>query len=138
MNETPIHAGYHPKWYYRRVSTYWWLWQAAYLKFILRELSSVPVAYFVVLALLALRALAKGPEAYAAFQAWLQTPLAIVLNVTTFLFVLFHAITWFNLAPRAVVVRAHGKRVPDSLIAGSNYVAWLVVSVVAAWLILRG
>ena len=137
MNETPINTVLRPKWYYRRVSTYWWLWQPAYLKFILRELSSVPVAYFVVLILLALRALKQGPEAYAAFQAWLQTPLAIVLNVISFCFVLFHAITWFNLAPRALVVRVHGKRMPDSLIVGPNYVAWLVVSVVVAWLILR-
>jgi fumarate reductase subunit C len=137
MNDTPIHTAYRPKWYYRRVSTYWWLWQPAYLKFILRELSSVPVAYFVVLILLALRALKQGPEAYAAFQAWLQTPLAIVLNVISFCFVLFHAITWFNLAPRALVVRVQGKRMPDSLIVGPNYVAWLVVSVVVAWLILR-
>jgi hypothetical protein len=28
--------------------------------------------------------------------------------------------------------------VPDLLIAGSNYFAWLVVSVAVAWLILRG
>jgi hypothetical protein len=27
---------------------------------------------------------------------------------------------------------------PDQWVSGSNYVAWLVVSVVAAWLVLRG
>lgn len=138
MKETSSYTAYHPKWYHQRVSTYWWLWQPAYLKFILRELSSVPVAYFVVLILLQLRALTQGPDAYAAFQACLQTPVAIVLNVISFFFVLFHTITWFNLAPRAIVVRVRGKRMPDRLIAGSNYVAWLVVSVVVAWLILRG
>jgi fumarate reductase subunit C len=136
MKETPVYTASHPKWYRQRVSTYWWLWQLSYLKFILRELSSVAVAYFVVLTLLQLRALTHGPQAYTAFQAWLQTPVAIVLNVISFFFVLFHTITWFNLAPRALVVRVSGKRVPDLLIAGPNYVAWLVVSVVVAWLIL--
>jgi fumarate reductase subunit C len=136
MKETPIYTASHPKWYHQRMSTYWWLWQPAYLKFILRELSSVAVAYFVVLILLQLRALHRGPEAYAAFQAWLQTPLAVVLSVVSFCFVLFHTITWFNLAPRALVVRLRGQRVPDLWIAGSNYAAWLVVSVVVAWLIL--
>ncbi len=91
-----------------------------------------------VLLLLQLRALSHGPEAYAAFQAWLKTPHIIALNSVSLLFVLFHTITWFNLAPRAMVVRVRGKRVPDLLIAGSNYVAWLVVSVAVAWLILRG
>jgi fumarate reductase subunit C len=138
MNEIPASTAYHPRWYRPRVSTYWWLWQWGYLKFILRELSSVFVAYFVVLLLLLLRALSHGPEAYAAFQQWLKTPHIIALNGISLLFVLFHTITWFNLAPRAMAVRVLGKRLPDILIAGSNYVAWLVVSVVMAWLILKG
>ena len=127
-----------PRWYRKRVSTYWWLWQPSYLKFIVRELSSVPVAYVVVLILLQLRALGQGPEAYAAFQEWLRTPLAITLNGISFCFVLFHTITWFNLAPRAMVVRIQGQRLPDFFIAGANYIAWLVVSVVVAWFVLRG
>jgi fumarate reductase subunit C len=138
MNHIPVHTAYHPRWYRPRVSTYWWLWRWAYLKFILRELSSVFVAYFVVLMLLLLRALSHGPEAYVAFQEWLKTPHIIALNGVSLVFVLFHAVTWFNLAPRAMVVRLRGERVPDLLIAGSNYVAWLVVSVAVAWLILRG
>lgn len=138
MKGTSAPTAYYPRWYRKRVSTYWWLWQPSYLKFILRELSSVPVAYFVVLILFQLRALSQGPEAYAAFQEWLTTPLAIALNGISFCFVLFHTITWFNLAPRAMVVRIRGQRMPDLLIAGSNYVAWLVVSVVVAWFILRG
>ena len=138
MKGTPTYTASYPRWYRKRVSTYWWLWQPSYLKFILRELSSVPVAYVVVLILLQLRALSQGPEAYAVFQEWLRTPLAIALNSISFCFVLFHTITWFNLAPRAMVVRVRGRRLPDLLIAGSNYVAWLVVSVVVAWFILRG
>ena len=138
MKETPAYTEYHPKWYRTRVSTYWWGRNWAYLKFILRELSSVFAAYFVVLILLQLRALSHGPEAYAAFQEWLKAPHVIALNGVSLLFVLFHTVTWFNLAPRAMVVRVRGKRVPDLLIAGSNYVVWLVVSVAVAWLILRG
>jgi fumarate reductase subunit C len=138
MTEISASSVTHPRWYRPRVSTYWWLWRWAYLKFILRELSSVGVAYFVVLLLLQLRALSHGPEAYVAFQQWLKTPHMIALNGISLLFVLFHTMTWFNLAPRAMVVRVHGRRVPDLLIAGTNYAAWLVVSVAVAWLVLRG
>jgi fumarate reductase subunit C len=138
MSPIPVSTAYHPRWYRQRVSTYWWLWRWPYLKFILRELSSVFVAYFVVFILLQLRALSHGPEAYATFQEWLKTPRVIALHGVSLLFVLLHTITWFNLAPRAMVVRLRGKRVPDLLIAGSNYVAWVVVSVAVAWLILRG
>jgi fumarate reductase subunit C len=138
MNEIPAYTAYHPRWHRPRVSTYWWLWRWAYLKFILRELSSVAVAYFVVLLLLQLHALSLGPESYAAFQQWLRSPSMIALNGIGLLFVLFHTITWFNLAPRAMAVRVRGKRVPDLLIAAPNYIAWLAVSVAVAWLILRG
>ena len=138
MKAMPASPTSHPRWYHQRVSTYWWLWRPAYLKFILRELSSVPVAYVVVLILLQLRALHHGPDAYAAFQAWLRTPWVVVLNVLSLCFVLLHTMTWFNLAPRALVVRVRGQRLSDALIIRANYAAWLVVSVVVAWCILRG
>ena len=138
MNDIPAYTAYQPRWYHPHVSTYWWLWRWPYLKFILRELSSVFVAYFVVLLLLQLRALSHGPEAYAAFLQWLKAPHIIALNGISLLFVLFHTITWFTLTPRVMALRVLGRRLPDFLIAGSNYAAWLVVSVVVAWLILRG
>jgi fumarate reductase subunit C len=138
MNSTPVYSGYLLRWYRPRVSTYWWLWRWPYLKFILRELSSVFVAYFVVLTLLQLYAVRQGPEAYAAYQAWLKTPWVLALNAVSLFFVGFHTVTWFNLAPRAIVVRMRGKRMPDRLVAGSNYVAWLIVSIVVTWLVLRG
>ena len=128
---------YHPRWYRTRVSTYWWLWKWYYLKFVLRELSSIFVAYYVVITLLQIHSLSRGPEAYARFEERMRNPLMIALSAISFFFVLFHTITWFNLAPRAMVARLGGKRVPDILIAGSNYVAWLVISAALAWFILR-
>jgi fumarate reductase subunit C len=137
IKAAPVYSEFHPRWYRARVSVYWWLGQWQYLKFILRELSSVFVACFVVVTLFQIRALRNGPEAYARFQHWLQTPTAIALNTISFLFVVFHTITWFNLAPRAMAVRLRGKRLPDSLVAAPNYAAWLILSVAVGWLILR-
>ena len=138
MKPTPAYTLYHPKWYRRPVSTYWWSRQRSHFKFILRELSSIFVAYFVVLTLLYLRALGRGPASYAAFEEWLSRPLVIALNGVSLLFVLLHTITWFNLTPRALPVRVRGKRVADWLIAAPNYVAWLVISAGIAWLVLGG
>jgi len=128
---------FHPRWYRARVSTYWWLKSRSNLKFILRELSSVFVAWFVIMLMLQIRALSQGPEAYQEFQEWLQTPMLIALNGITLSFVLFHAITWFNLAPKAMVVRLRGRRVPDLVITGSNYLLWFMASAGVAWLLLR-
>ncbi len=135
---TPAYTLNHPRWYRKRVSTYWWLQRWEYLRFVLREVSSVFVAFFVVTTLVQLYALSRGPEAYADFQTALKNPFVIALNVVSFFFVVLHSITWFSLSARAMVVRIGGKRVPGALISGSNYAAWLVVSAVIAWFLLRG
>jgi len=134
---TPQYTEFHPRWYRPRVSVYWWLHQRQYLTFILREISSVFVALVVVMTLFLLSALKNGPEAYARFQQWMQSPLVIALSIISLFFVIFHSITWFNLTPSAMPVRLAGKRVPGFLIAAPSYVAWIVISVIVAWLVLQ-
>ncbi len=134
----PMYTEYHPRWYRPRVSVYWWLGQWRYLKFILRELSSVFVALVVIMTLLQLRALRNGPEAYARLQSWFKSPAVIAVSVISLLFVVFHTITWFNLTPRAMPVRLKGKRVPEWLVAAPNYAVWVVTSLAVAFLVLRG
>lgn len=138
MSDLSHYTPYHPRWYRRRMSVWWWLKNRAYSKFVLRELTSVFVAFFAMLLLWQLRALAQGPDAYAQFLARLKAPLFLTVNTVAFLFVLFHTITWFNLTPTAMVVRVRGKRVPDKIVAGSNYVVWVLVSAVVAWIFTRG
>ena len=137
MSAEAHYTPYHPKWYRRRVSVWWWLQNRSYTTFVLRELTSISVACFAVLSLWQLRTLVQGPEAYAHFLARLRTPLFLVLNSMAFLFVLFHTVTWFNLAPKAIVVRLQGRRVPDWVVAGLNYLACVLLSGAVVW-ILRG
>ncbi|KRT68283.1 MAG: fumarate reductase subunit D [candidate division NC10 bacterium CSP1-5] len=77
----------------------------SYALFILRELTSVFVGLFAVGLLWHLRVLMEGPEAYAYFLAQLRRPIFVALNSVVLLFILFHTISWFNLAPKAMVVR---------------------------------
>ena len=132
------YTSYHPRWYRRRMSVWWWLKKRAYAKFVLREMTSVFVAVFALIYLWQLRALAEGPDQYAQFTARLKTPLFLVVDGVALVFVLYHTITWFNLTPTAMVVRVRGKRVPDKIVAGSNYVVWVVLSGIVAWILTRG
>jgi len=129
---------YHPRWYRRRVSVWWWLQSRSYTGFVLRELTSVFVALFALVLLWQIRALAHGPEAYTRFLGRLRSPLFVAFHAVALLFVLFHSFTWFNLAPKAMVVRLKGKRVPDLVVAGANYAAWVILSAAVAALLLRG
>jgi fumarate reductase subunit C len=138
MNNAAGYTPHHPRWLRPRISTYWWLGRPSYLAFILRELSSVFIAWFVVYLLLLVRAVARGAPAYQEFLSWSADPIVLLLNLVTFLFAVFHAITWFNLAPQAMVVRMGSTRVPGVIIAASNYLAWAAASALLAWLLLRG
>lgn len=136
MSHLPRYRKYHPKRYHKRVPIFWWVHKWVHMRFILRELTSVCVAFYCIVLLIHVRSLALGPEAYAAFQAWLASPLAVALHAVAFVMVLFHSVTWFNLAPKAMVVRVGERRLPGWLIAGANFGAWGVVSVVLAWILL--
>jgi fumarate reductase subunit C len=136
MAETPTHTEYHPRWLRRRVSTYWWLGSWSYFQFVLREVSCLFVAWFVLYLLMLFRSVLQGEEAYQAFLAWSARPGILALNVVSFLFLVYHAYTFFDAAPRAMVVHVGKTRVPASLIAAGHYAAWAAASAVVFWLLL--
>jgi len=135
MNEA--YRRHHPKWFRARIPIFWWLRQLAYTRFIVRELTSLAVAYAALLVLAEVYALGAGPRAFDRFSAWLGSPFAIVLHGLLLLALLFHSVTWIHLAPRALVVRLAGRRVPDLLVLLGHYVMWLTATGLLAWVLLR-
>ena len=114
----------------------WWLKKPTYFLFIVREMTSVFVAGYVVF-LLFLVARAADESSFAAFYEGLKSPSSVALHLAALLMVLFHSVTWINLTPKVMVVFRGEQRVSPVLIAGVNYAAWLVVSALVAWLALR-
>ena len=127
---------FHPRWYRPRMPVFWWVSRRSYFIFVLRELSSVFVAWSVVFLLLLVSAVGQGGKQYQQFLRLSSNPWMLALNVITLAFLVFHAITWFNLAPQAMVIRLRGERVPRSWIAGAHFAGWAVLSALVAWLIL--
>ncbi len=105
--------------------------------FIIRELTSLFVGFYCLLLLVILYKLGQGEEAYNGMLAFLRSGPVVALHFVTLIFTVYHSITWFNLTPKAIVIPNGEKRVPDVLIAGSNYVAWVVFSVILYWVIVR-
>jgi fumarate reductase subunit C len=136
MSQNAVYTPYHPRWQRTRVSTYWWLGRWSYFLFILRELSSIFVAWFVIYLLALVVAVSKSDVAYREFLDWSRNPVVLSLNIVSLLFIVLHAVTWFNLAPQAMVVHVGGKRLPGSLITASNYAGLVVVSIVILGLLL--
>ena len=126
------------KLYRRPMSFWWWLERRAYFNFVVRELTCLFVGAFAILTLLQIRAVGEGPEAYAAFAAMLGSPAFIAFSVLAFLAALYHTVTWFPAVQTTIVLRVGERRVPGRVITGAHLAGWLVVSVVVAYIVLRG
>jgi fumarate reductase subunit C len=137
MNRSHVYTDYHPRWLRRPVSTYWWLEKPAYFAFILRESSCVFVSWFVVYLLLLIAAVSDGPTSYTRFIEWSSTPWVLTLNIVSLAFMIYHAITFFVAAPRAMVVHIGRRRVPEQMVLAGHYLAWAAASAVVSWLLLR-
>jgi len=122
--------------YQPKVSRLWWLRRRSYTLFVLRELSSLFVGWFVVFLLLLIRAVGQGEADYQRFLDWAANPLVVLLNLIALGFVTLHAVTWFNLAPQAMAVRVGDRPLPGRVIVAANYVAWIIVSAIIAWIVL--
>ena len=94
----------------------------------LREVSSVFIALFMVIYILGIYRFTQGKESYESYVATLQTPALQVLFVVIFLFSLYHSVTWFQAAGKIMVVRLGGRTMPPLLVVVANCVAWLLVS----------
>ena len=124
--------------YRPRTDLLWWVRRRSYVLFVLRELSSVFVAWFVVYLVLLVAAVHDGPGSYERFLAWSARPWMLALNAVTLAFLVLHSVTWFSLAPKAMAVRVQGRRLPSRMVAAGHFAAWVVVSAVVAWIVLGG
>lgn len=130
--------------YRQPVPRFWWLRRRSYLLFVLRELSSLFVAWFVAYLLVLVYTVGDGESSYQRFLDWSANPFVIALNVVALGFVLLHAVTFFQAAPQTTVVRLRGRmvpaaqrgrRVPATLLAAPIFAGWVVVSAFLIWLV---
>ena len=131
--------------YERTVSpTTWWLKdphfnRRLYADYMASELTSVFIAIYMVLFVWGLGALARGPEAYAAFMGVWQHPAGAVAQVVILLFALYHSVTWFQLAPKGMKpLKVRGKKVPDQVVIQVQYAVWAgftAFAIIVVWML---
>ena len=134
MPDNHEYVKYHPRWHRTPIPVFWWIQKWVYIKFILRELTSIAVVSFALVLLFHVRALIQGPQAYSDLTELLSTPISLILHSIALISLLFHSITWFSLAPKALTVRIGKWRIADQLIISMNLLAWIFLSFVIGWL----
>jgi succinate dehydrogenase subunit C len=123
--------------YVRPIPVWWWVRKRSYFVFVMRELSSFFVAWYVFYLLLFIAAVGRGESSYQDFVDGADHPAVVTINVVAFVFVVLHTVTWFALTPKAMVLSLGGRRVPAAAILLAQYAGLVVVSAFVYWLVTR-
>ena len=114
----------------RRSSAMWWNRSMPYRIFLLRELSAVSIAIYMVLLLILVQQVRDGEGSFDDYLNVLQKPVVVISHIVALLFALLHTVTWFQAVPKALPLKIGERRVPPMQLIAGNYVIWAVVSVV--------
>jgi len=125
-----------PKVFQPQMPASWWLKHPKYFLFMLRELSSVFIAIFLVVFLVQIAQLPRGQEAYIAFVQKFNAPGWIIFHIVALLFALYHSVTWFEAASKILVIRRGERRVPPQVVTAIGFGAWGALSLVVLLLFL--
>jgi succinate dehydrogenase subunit C len=105
----------------------WWLKNPVYLKYMVREATSVFVTLYALVLLNGLWCLAEGEAAYMDWQARMSNPIYILFHLTAIAASGYHAFTWFKVAPKVVPhIYLGTSRIPDVIITRVQYAIAIV------------
>ena len=121
--------------YHRSHRQAWYLERPAYVRFMLREVTSFFVAAYVVVLIVTL---ARAGGDAAGLAAWLESlgePLWMVGHAAALIAAVWHSITWFNAVPQAVPLYLGERKLAAPVAAVlMGYGPWLTVTAaIVAW-----
>jgi fumarate reductase subunit C len=116
--------------YVRKVERSWWLQHPRYVRYMIRELTSLFVGLYCALLVVGLIRLSQGQAAWDGFVAAFSSPPGVAFQLMCLIFATYHSVTWFALTPKAMPLTMRGEPLPGIVIVGAHYAAWAAVSIV--------
>lgn len=115
----------------------WWRRDPFFVRYMVREATAVGVAVYALLLAAGLVCAARGPQAWDAWRAVVQSPGGIALDLLLFACMVEHARSWFAIMPKTMPRLFRGDRpVPGEWITRVGWAASVVANVLA-WLVVR-
>lgn len=108
----------------------WFLANPFHTWYMLREGTSIFVGLYSLILLWGLASLVKGEAAWAHWLSVMEHPAYMVFHVVALVAALYHTVTWFSLAPKAMHLQRGAQKLPDTPIVIAHYVAFVVASLV--------
>ena len=121
--------------YVRPMPKAWWQTRPGWQSFMIREFTSLPIAIYCGI-LIAMAASLRSPEDFHGFFQWLKTPTSMVLHAIALIYAVWHTVTWFAAAPKALRVFKKDEQVDPSLVAGGHFAAWIAVSAAVTYVVI--
>ncbi len=118
--------GYRP--YVPPKSATWWLRKRSYFMFMMRELSSVFIALFLLFLLYKLFLSTRNEIVFSSFESSLESPVVLFFYGVAFLFSLYHSITWLSAMGDILLISTRKGPVPSWLLTTCGFVMWCLAS----------
>jgi fumarate reductase subunit C len=112
----------------------WFLRRRGYLLYMIRELTAVPVAIWMVLLLFEIARLRGGAGGYQPFGG----PVFVIVSLVCLASALWHSYTFLNLAGLIMRIPLGERTVPARTIVTAAFGAFLVLSAIVAGLMIWG
>lgn len=112
----------------------WWLKNNAFKAYMLRELTALPLLFFLLCLTIGLYSLGQGEQQWLHWQTVMQNPLVLLINAIAFAASLFHAWTFFQLFPRVMPIRLGSTTVPAAALVAGQWAGVVSVFALVAWL----
>ncbi|WP_373779956.1 hypothetical protein [Neisseria dentiae] len=113
-----------------------WYWQNRFFKlYMLRELTSVPVALAALNLFAGLACLSGSSDAWAAWINVQKHPLMLIFNLFAIAAAGFNSKTWFEAVPKAMPIQKGEKFVPAAVLVKASWGAFAAVFVVLVLLV---
>ena len=126
----------HRKPYRSKQSSWWWTRNAFLRWYMLREATALMVFFYSLLLIASLLRLSQGELAWNDWMHTLSSPLFVIFHLLILLAVLYHAYTWFILAPSIMVVRLGQWTLPKKMLLAGQWLGFLIISILLLYLAL--
>ena len=115
---------------YIRPMSGWWHKNPYYVRYMIRESSSVFLGIYALILLVGLLRLTQGQAAYDAWREAMVSPGSIVFHCLALLTVGYHAYTWWKVAPKtAPDLHVAGRPLPQFAITAGGWLATIGASI---------
>jgi succinate dehydrogenase subunit C len=117
----------------------WWRKNPYFVRYMIREGSSVFLALYTIILLVGLLRLTQGEAAWEAWRGALTSPVSLVFHWLALLTVGYHAYTWWKVAPKtAPDIRIAGRPLPELVITAGGLLGTIgtsiLVYVIVRWM----